>query len=113
MTTISMSDTTKQTLCLYYNGHCYIEDRSTSTKTYWRCVNYLNDYCHSRLHTCIITNNIIKSPIEHACRIDGSSMETRMFNEEIVHRTRCTQESSDIIITNCYKGKNCSSSNLY
>ena len=113
MATSSMSGTTKQKSCLYYKRHSYIKDRSTSTKTYWRCVNYLKYDCHSRLHTCIITNDIIKSPTEHTCRIDGSSMETRKFNEEIVHRTRCTQESPDIIITNCYKGKHCSTSNLY
>ena len=110
MVTISMSYTKKKKPCLYYKGHSYIKDRSTSTKTYWRCV---KDYCHSRLHTCIITNDIIKSPTEHTCRIDGSSMETRKFNKEIVHRARYTQQSPDIIITNCYKGKDCSSSNLY
>ena len=48
MATISMSGTTKQKPCLYYKGHSYIKDRPTSTKTYWRYVNYLKDYCHSR-----------------------------------------------------------------
>ena len=48
MATISMSGTTKQKPCLYYKGHSYMKDRSTSTKTYWRCVNHLKDYCHSR-----------------------------------------------------------------
>ena len=32
-------------------------------------------------------------------------METRKFNEEIVHRARYTQQSPDIIISNCYQGK--------
>ena len=30
MATISMSGTTKQKPCLYYKGHSYIKDRSTS-----------------------------------------------------------------------------------
>ena len=108
-----MSATAKHTPCLYYKGHYYIKDRSTSTKVYWCCINYLKDYCRSRLHTCIITNDIVKSPTERICRIDDSSMETRKFNEEIVHPARCTQESPDRIITSCYKSKSCSSSNLY
>lgn len=106
MATISMNGTTKQKPCLNFNGYSYIKDRSTSTKTYWRCVNYLRDRCHSRLHTCIITNDIIKPPTEHICKTDGSSLEVRKFNEEIVHRARHTQETPDIIVTNCYKGKN-------
>ena len=88
MATISMNGTMQQKPCLYYKGHSYIKHPSTSTETYWRCVNYLKDYCYSRLHTCIITNDIIKSPIAHTCRIDGSSMETRNLKEEIVHRAQ-------------------------
>ncbi|CAF2121455.1 unnamed protein product [Rotaria magnacalcarata] len=72
-------------------------------KTYWRCVNYLRDNCHSRLHTCIITNGVIKPPSERTCKTDGSSLEIRKFNEELVHWARNTQEMPDIIVTTCYK----------
>ena len=109
---LSVVITKKQKPYLYYKGHSYIKDRSTSTKTYWCCVNYFKDECHSRLHTCIITNDIIKSAREHTCTIDGSLMETRKFNEEMVHRARYTQQSKDIIITNCYQDKTCSSWNI-
>ncbi|CAF3402781.1 unnamed protein product [Rotaria sp. Silwood2] len=98
-----MNGTTKQKPCLNFNGYSYIKDRSTNKKTYWRCVNYLRDRCHSRLHTCIITNDVIKPPTEHTCTTDGSSLEVRKFNEEIAHRARNTQEIPDVIVTNCYK----------
>ncbi|CAF5196186.1 unnamed protein product, partial [Rotaria magnacalcarata] len=58
---------------------------------------------HSRLHTCIITNGVIKPPSELTCKTDGSSLEIRKFNEELVHRARNTQEMPDIIVTTCYK----------
>ncbi|CAM4799007.1 unnamed protein product [Rotaria magnacalcarata] len=73
------------------------------TKTYWRCVNYLRDRCHSRLHTYIITNDAIKPPSEHTCKTDSSSLEIRKFNEELVHQARNSQEIPDIIVNNCYK----------
>ncbi|CAF3659895.1 unnamed protein product [Rotaria socialis] len=98
-----MNGTTKQKPCRNFKGYSYIKDRSTDTKTYWRCVNYLRDLCHSRLHTCIITNDVIKPPSEHTCKTDGPSLEIRKFNEELVHRARNTQEIPDIIVTNFYK----------
>ncbi|CAF4586963.1 unnamed protein product [Rotaria sp. Silwood2] len=98
-----MNGTTKQKPCLNFNGYSYIKDRSTNKKTYWRCVNYLRDRCHSRLHTCIITNDVIKPPTKHTCTTDGSSLEVRKFNEEIAHRARNTQEIPGVIVTNCYK----------
>jgi len=106
MATITINGTTKQKPRLDLNGHSYIKDRSTSTKTYWRCIKYSTDLCHSRLHTCIITNDIIKPPTQNTCTIDGSALELRKFDQEIVHRAHHTQETSEIIVTNCYKGKN-------
>ena len=70
MATVSNYGTTKQKLRLDYNGYSYIKDRATNEKIYWRCIKYSSHHCHSRLHTCIITNNIIKPPTEHTCKFD-------------------------------------------
>ncbi|CAF2089247.1 unnamed protein product [Rotaria magnacalcarata] len=103
MTTISNNGTTKNKPRLDHDGYSYIMDRSTREKKYWRCIKYYSDRCHSRLHTCIFTNAIIKPPSEHTCKIDGTTLEIRVFNEQIAHRAVNTQETPDTIITNCYK----------
>ena len=105
MATISIHGTTKQKPRLDYNGYSYIKDRSTIEKTYWRCINYSSQHCHSRLHTCVITNNIVKPPTEHTCKFHGTITEVRKFDEQLADRARNTQETPDIIITNCFKSK--------
>jgi hypothetical protein len=42
--------------------------------------------CYSRLCTCIITNDIIKSPTDHTCKTDGTAFELGKFDEPIAHR---------------------------
>jgi hypothetical protein len=106
MATISTNGTTKQKPRLDLNGHSYIKDRGNDTKTYWRCIKYSSHQCRSRLHTCNVTNAVIKSPTKHTCKIDGSALELRKFQEEIVYRARHTQETPDLIVTNAYKSKN-------
>ncbi|CAF3204954.1 unnamed protein product [Rotaria socialis] len=78
-------------------------DRSTSEKTYWRCIKYSPNRCHSRLRTCVLTHNILKQPTEHICRVDGTTLQLRKFDEKVAHRAMNTQEIPDTIVTNCYK----------
>ncbi|CAF4499658.1 unnamed protein product [Rotaria socialis] len=96
-------DTTKNKPRLDHDGYSYIMDRSTSEKNYWRCIKYFSDQCHSRLHTCIFTNAIVKPPSEHTCKVNGTTLELRVFNELVADRAINTQETPDTIITNCYK----------
>jgi len=105
MATISINGTTKLKPRLDFDGHSYIKDRSTSRKTYWRCIKYSTDLCHSRLHTCNVTNDVVKAPTPHSCKTHGSTLELRNFDQQIIHRARNTQETPDMIVTNCYKGK--------
>ncbi|CAF3298248.1 unnamed protein product [Rotaria socialis] len=98
-------DTTKNKPRLDHDGYSYIMDRSTSEKNYWRCIKYFSDQCHSRLHTCIFTNAIVKPPSEHTCKVNGTTLELRVFNELVADRAINTQETPDTIITNCYKSK--------
>ena len=105
MATISNNGTTRQKPRLDVNGYSYIMDRSTSEKTYWRCIKSHSHHCHSRLHTCIITNNIIKPLTDHSCTFNGTTLEIRKFDQQISFRALNTQEKPDIIITHCYKGK--------
>ncbi|CAF1533811.1 unnamed protein product [Adineta ricciae] len=104
MATISNCGTTKSKPRLDLDNHSYIVDRSKGEKTYWRCIKYSSDRCRSRLHTCNFTNAIKKGPTEHTCKINGTTVELRIFNESIAHRAINTQETPDTIITNCYRG---------
>ncbi|CAF3622430.1 unnamed protein product [Rotaria socialis] len=104
MATFLINGTTKNKPRLDCDGYSYIMDRSTNDKTYWRCIKYSSDCCRSRLHTCILTNTIVKPPSEHICKVDGTTLQLRMFNEHVAHRAVNTQETPDIIVTNCYKG---------
>ena len=104
MATISNNSTTKQKPHLNYNGYFCVMDRSTSEKTYWRCIKYSSDRCHSRLHTSVLTNSIVKPSTEHTCRVDGTTLEFRKFCEKIADRAMNTQETPDTIVTNCYRG---------
>ncbi|CAM4850845.1 unnamed protein product [Rotaria magnacalcarata] len=87
--------------------------RKTTLSPHSHCSNMTtissNDQCHSRLHTCISTNAIVKPPSEHTCKVNGTTLELRVFNEFVADRAINAQETPDTIITNCYKGikKNC------
>jgi len=105
MATISASGTTKQKPRLEYKGHFYVKDRSTSEKIYWRCIKFSTQHCRSRLHTCIFTNDIIKPPTDHSCRFDGTAVELHQFDERLANRAKNTQETPEIIINNCMRGK--------
>ena len=105
MVTIVNNGTTKQKPHPDLNGYSYIMDRSTCEKTFWGCINYYFHHYHSRLHTCIITSNVVKPPTDQTCKFDGTTLEQRKFDEQIISRALNTQETPDIIITHCYKGK--------
>jgi hypothetical protein len=105
MSTISINGTTKQKPRLDLDGYSYVRDRSTSEKTYWRCIKFYSHRCRSRLHTCIFTNNITKSPTHHTCTFDGIALECRKFDNQIISRALNTQEPPDTILTHCYKGR--------
>ena len=104
MATISNTGTTKRKPRLDYDGFSYVTDRVTSEKTYWRCIKYSSDRCRSRLHTCVLTNGIVKAPTEHTCKVDGTTLQIRGFNEQVAHRAIMTQETPDSIVTNSYRG---------
>ena len=106
MATISNNGTTKNKPRLDHEGYSYIIDRVTNEKTYCRCIKYFSDRCRFRLHTCTLTNVIVKTPAEHTCKVDGTILQLRIFNERVAHRSLSTQDTSDTIITSCYRGKN-------
>ena len=68
-------------------------------------MNCCSHQCGSRLYTCIITNKIVKPPTDHTCKFDGTTLELRKFDEQIISRALNTQETPDIIVTHCYKGE--------
>jgi hypothetical protein len=54
-------------------------------------------HCHSRLDTCILTNDIIKSPTEHTCKTDGTAFELRKFDEQIAHRAEFSRVELSVL----------------
>jgi len=98
MATISNGGKTKQKQCLDLAGRSYVKDRATSEKIYRCYIKYLTHNCHSGLHTCIITNDIIKSPIEHKCKTDGTACELRKFDEQIAHRVHLFRAELSVLI---------------
>lgn len=88
-----------------------MKDRITEEKIYWRCIKYKSDRCHARLHTCLESSTILKHPGEHVCKFDATEHQIRSFSQKVIDRALNTQETPDIILTNCYKGM-CSISNL-
>ena len=106
MARISNNGTTKDKQNLHHGGYSYIIDRSTNEKTYWGCIKYFSDRCHSRLPTCTLANVIVKTPTEHTCKVDDTTLQLRIFNERVAHRALNTQEIPNTIITSCYRSKN-------
>ena len=101
MATIVNNGTTKQKPYIDLHGYSYIMDRSINGKTYWRCINYYSHHCHSRLHTRIITDNIVKPPTGHTYKSYGTTLELRKFDKQIISSALNTQETPNIIIAHC------------
>ena len=104
MLTISQQGTTKQRPRLDLDGFSYVKDRTTSEKIYWRCIKYKVDNCHARLHTCPESTTILKNPGEHSCKVDATENNIRLFSQQVAERALTTQETPEMIITQCYKG---------
>lgn len=104
MFTITQNGTSKQKPRLDLDGFSYVKDRTTDEKIYWRCINYKSDRCRSRLHTCIDSKTILKRLGDHTCKFDAADSQLRVFTQQVVDRALTTQETPDMIITNCYKG---------
>lgn len=105
MFTISQSGTSKLRPRLDLEGFLYVKDRTTSDKIYWRCIKYKSHHCHARLHTCLESATILKQPSDHNCKLDATEHQIRQFSQQVAARALNTQETPDVIVTNCYKGK--------
>ncbi|CAF3049568.1 unnamed protein product [Rotaria sp. Silwood2] len=103
MLKISENGTTTQKPRPDLDGHSYIKDRSFGEKIYWRCINYNSNSCHSRVHTCITINSILKPPTEHSCKSSAIAHQVRIFSQQVAEWALNTQETPEAIITNCYK----------
>ena len=89
-------------------GYSYIRDHQTEEKTYWRCENHKKFNCHYPIHTCNFTTNaahanILKCNGVHitSCHRDPLEISLRKFHEDLVDRTKTTQESTDIVLSKC------------
>ncbi|CAF1156291.1 unnamed protein product [Rotaria sordida] len=107
-TPVEFTVTTKDRPLMIIDGYCYIQDRRTDDKTYWRCENHKTFNCHYRIHTCnsTITSThvkILKQNGNHttSCSRDQIKISLRKFRENIVDRTYNTQESTDRVLSHC------------
>jgi FLYWCH zinc finger domain len=104
MLTISQHGTSKQRARLDLDGFSYVNYRTTDEKIYWRCIKYKADNCHARLHTCRESTPILKNPGEHTGKVDATESHIRLFSQQVAKRAFDTQETPEMIITQCYKG---------
>ena len=83
MATITNNGTTKSNPHLNCEGHSYIIDPSTNEKTYWGYIKYFLDCCRPRLHTCTLTNVIVKTATEHTCKVVGTVLPTLVERKNV------------------------------
>lgn len=107
-TSVEFITTTKGRPLIVLDGLLYIQDRQTDTKTYWRCENHKTFNCHFRIHTCneSVTKTHVKILKQHgnhaaSCKKDLIKLSLRRFHEDIADRAKNTQETTDIVLTQC------------
>ena len=107
-TSVEFITTTKGRPLMILDGLLYIQDRRTDTKTYWRCENHKTFNCHFRIHTCneSVTETHVKILKQHgnhatSCKKDLIKLSLRRFHEDIADRAKNTQETTDIVLTQC------------
>ena len=107
-TSVQFTTTAKGRPLMVIDGYSYIRDRQTDEKTYWRCGNHRKFNCHYRIHTCNFTTNaahanILKCNGVHttSCHRDPLEISLRKFHEDLIDRTKTTQESNDIVLSKC------------
>lgn len=97
----TISKTEKNKPLLLSNGFCYIIDRSTDKKTYWKCELSRTDKCKGRLHTDLQFTTILSDASEHNHPGSAVKVEVRLFNEKIRERAVETTESTQEVIDHC------------
>ncbi|CAF4521049.1 unnamed protein product [Rotaria sp. Silwood2] len=107
-TPIEFTTTTKGRPLTILDGYLYTQDRRTDTKTYWRCKNHKTYNCHYRIHTCNSTSTkthamILKQNGTHStsCNRDLIKITVRKFREDVTDRAKCTQETTDTVLSQC------------
>ena len=107
-TSVQFTTTAKGRSLMALDGYSCIRDRQTDEKTYWRCKNHKKFNCHYRMHTCNFTTNAshastLKCNGVHttSCHRDPLKISLRKFHEDLVGRTKTTQESNDIVLSKC------------
>ncbi|CAF1563250.1 unnamed protein product, partial [Adineta ricciae] len=49
------------------------------------------------------SKTILKHPSDHICKFDATQNQVRQFSQQVAARALNTQETPDVIVTNCYK----------
>lgn len=79
----------------------YTIDRSTDSKTYWKCAYSRTVNCKGRIHTDLNHSTILTESTEHNHSPSAVNVEVRLFQEELCSRVAETTKSTQRVIDNC------------
>lgn len=99
--TFTISKTEKNKPLLLSNGFCYIIDRLTNKKAYWKCELSRSGKCKGRLHTDLQFTTILTVASEHNHPGSAVKVEVRLFQEKVRKRAIDTTERTQEVIDHC------------
>lgn len=97
----TLTTTEKNKPLLMLGGFCYVVDRSTDKKTYWKCEHARREKCKGRVHTDLNFTAILSEPSEHNHPASAVKVEVRLFQEKIRKRAVDTTENTQDVIDHC------------
>ena len=101
MSTLTISTTEKQKPLLLLNGFSYTIDKSSETKTYWKCEYSRTTKCKGRVHTDLNRTTVLTDATEHNHPASAVKSEVRLFQEKIRTRAVASKESTQQVIDTC------------
>jgi hypothetical protein len=103
MSSITIATTEKNKPLLIHNGFNYTIDRSTDTKTYWKCEYCRTIKCKGRIHTDVNFTSVLHETGVHNHPANAANSEVRLFQDKIRSRAINTNESTQNVIDNCLR----------
>lgn len=101
MSSFTILTTERKKPLLILNGFNYTVDRSTDTKTYWKCEHSRTIKCRGRIHTDLNHSTISTGPTEHNHPPSAVNAQVRLFQDKLRTRAADTTESTQQIIDHC------------
>ncbi|KHJ43480.1 FLYWCH zinc finger domain protein [Trichuris suis] len=90
---------------LFHDGYMYTFDKFDYSKTikFWRCDKRYSLGCKARIHTSIVTNEVINQVNDHSHGSDPAKIEVAAFRANVKRRAAETQDTPAEIIKEAYE----------